>query len=74
MRFSGIRFVKQTEQNYHRIRVCLEEKQKTSESNSRAILVYQSIFQIFKQKSHKVVEHQKGDTLVAYGFAILNFT
>ena len=38
MRFPGIRLVEQTEQKLRRIRDCLEEKQKTSDCNSRAYL------------------------------------
>ena len=38
MRFRGIRYVEQIEQKFRRIRVCLEEKQKPSDCNSRALL------------------------------------
>ena len=38
----GIRLVAQTEQKFRRIQVCLEEKQKTSDCNSRALLLYKS--------------------------------
>ena len=42
MRFPGIRLVEQTEQKFSRIRICLEEKQKRSDCNNRALSLYES--------------------------------
>ena len=42
MRFRGIRLIEQTEQNFSRVRVCFEEKQKNSDGNTRALLLYKS--------------------------------
>ena len=39
MRFPGIRLVKQTEQNFRRFESVLKKKKKTSDCNSRALLL-----------------------------------